>query len=60
MVLQLILAKLLFVGLIVPPAIGPLLDHPLMFTLVHDMYIPQREGVLEVLYRLEIRQFHRI
>jgi len=50
-----------FVGHIVPPSIGPLLDHPLMSSLTYEMYIPQREGgVLEVSNRLKIGQFHSI
>ena len=39
----------IFVRHIVPLAIGPLSDHPLISSLTLEMYIPRREGgVLEI------------
>jgi len=53
--------RFVFGGHIVPPNIGSLLDHPLMSSPIHEMYIPQREGdVLEVTDRLKIRLFNNI
>jgi len=50
-----------FVGHIVPPAIGPLSDHPLTSSPTNEMYIPRHEGcVLEIPHRLKIRQLHSI
>jgi len=46
----------MFVGSIVPPAISRLLEHSLMSSLTHEIYIPRREeSVLEMSHRLEIK-----
>jgi len=37
--------SLLFVQHVVPPTIKPLLDHPLMFSPMLEMYVPWWEGV---------------
>jgi len=46
----------MFVGSIVPPTIGLLLDQPLLFSPALEMYIPRCVGcVMEVSHRLKIR-----